>query len=447
MSTVLVHLSDIHFRGGHSGTSHDLNTDLRDQLERDAKVMRDRLGAIHGIIVSGDIGFSGKKEDYAIAGKWLDSLCSRLDCPTENVWLVPGNHDVDREIIDKSKIIQALQRDIRSAGTSVDERLRECLYEDKEAGAALFKPLQAYSSFAARYRCEINEARFWWEDNLELNDGSTLRLHGATSTLVSSALDDDGAHRLLLGSAQTLLRQEDGVEHLFVCHHPPDWLQDRDAVEDMLRSRARIQLFGHKHAARGAQIDSSVRLVAGATHPDRAEAAWTPSYNIIVLSVERVAGRRYLQVDWYSRVWSRQDLCFRGELFGSADVRRYSLQLPNWTRPATGSGIQQTEPETRMEPAETSVSQVGGSPVTGGRLVNPARKLTYRFMSLPYQVRLEVAQSLSLIEDEDSDLQEAQRYETYFRRANERGLLEKLWETVERAHGSEPQSENPFVGR
>jgi len=446
--TVLVHLSDIHFRRGRSGTPYDIDTDLRAQLERDVKAMCDRLEAVHAIIVSGDIGFSGKKEEYEIARVWLDKLCALLGCPTENVWMVPGNHDVDRDVIAKSNNLQLLHSTIRFGSGSLDDRLRVFMYEDREAGALLFRSLQNYNGFAARFSCAVDEAKLYWQHNLELNDGSMLRLHGATSTLVSDESDDDGTNRLVLGTAQTLLGQEDGVENLFICHHPPDWLLDRDNANDRLCNRARIQLFGHKHAARVTRINDSLRLVAGATHPDRAEAQWEPGYNIITLRVEGADSQREMRVDSYLRVWNGRELCFIGELYGARDYRSYLLPLSSWTRPATVTGPPPVEQTGEMEVApQTSVFQQTGGESTGGQMVNPARRLTYQFMCLPYHVRLEVAQKLSLIQDEDGDIEERQRNEVYFRRAKERRLLERLWEEVERKHGERPSGENPFVGR
>ena len=52
--------------------------------------------------------------------------------------------------------------------------------------------------------------------------------------------------------------------------------------------------------------------------------------------------------------------------------------------------------------------------------MNPARRLTYRFFQLPYHVRLQVAQELHLVEDEDQELERNEQYPLYFRRAGER---------------------------
>lgn len=445
--TVLLHLSDIHFRHGRSGTAHDLDADLRNQLERDVLELRNRLGVIHGILVSGDIAFSGGKDEYEIASAWLHRLCELLGCETENVWTVCGNHDVQRDVIRKSNQLQLLHGALRDgAATTLDERLRMYLLDDEEAAEMLFRPLHNYNAFAFQFRCELGPKKLFWEHNLILNDGSTLRLRGVNSTIVSDEKDDVRVAPLVVGSAQSLIQQQDGVEHLFVCHHPPDWLLDRD-IEDHLRRRTRLQLFGHKHSGRLYSIGDSLRIVAGATHPDRTESEWEPTFNAVSVSIRNRDGTRTMELDVYPRIWSKRDLCFKADLSGDRTENHHWLfRLPSWTPPAAAEISAKVVIETAAtveQAAETSVLEAAPSS-GGGRLVNPARRLTYRFMSLPYQRRIEVAQELKLIENEDSDLNDSQRYEAYFRRAKERGLLPKLWEAVELAHGVETR-DNPFV--
>ncbi len=345
--------------------------------------------------------------------------------------------------------MQLLHRELRAGpAVTLDERLRKYLSDDEEAGAMLFRPLQNYNAFALQFRCDVDGKRLFWEHNLVLNDRSTLRLRGATSTIVSDETDDRHQAPLVVGSAQSLMQQEDGVEYLFACHHPPDWLLDQDNIEDHLRLRSRIQLLGHKHRGRMYPVGDSLRIVAGATHPDRTETDWEPAFNIVSIWVTTKGGQRVMELDVYPRIWSKRDLCFKAELSANqTENHHHSFGLPPWAAPAspispeaavaTAASIQEAAGTSVLEPESNS---------TGGRLVNPARRLTYRFMSLPYQVRIEVAQGLRLIENEDSDLKDPQRYEAYFRRAKERKLLGRLWEEVERAHGVEPL-DNPFAGQ
>ena len=69
MTAVFVHLSDIHFGQEKNGGDVVINVDARERLIDDAaKVMRDADKKLAGIIVTGDIAYSAKSEEYANAG-------------------------------------------------------------------------------------------------------------------------------------------------------------------------------------------------------------------------------------------------------------------------------------------------------------------------------------------------------------------------------------------
>lgn len=67
--------------------------------------------------------------------------------------------------------------------------------------------------------------------------------------------------------------------------------------------------------------------------------------------------------------------------------------------------------------------------------MNPARRLTYLFLTLPYHVRIRIAQQLELLHDEDKGLHDSELFKRFFQRAKENNLLERLWSEVEDAHG------------
>src|SRR5205823_4528909 len=96
---VFAHLSDIHFREGQVGDIHDADADLRNELERDLRRLRSKVPRFDGIVVSGDIAFSGQEEEYAYARSWLERIRELLACPPSGMMVTPGNHDVRRDCI------------------------------------------------------------------------------------------------------------------------------------------------------------------------------------------------------------------------------------------------------------------------------------------------------------------------------------------------------------
>ncbi len=450
--TIILHLSDIHFRRhGPSGELLDLDIDLRNELEADAAAVQTRLGSVAAILVNGDIAFSGQREEYARAKEWLDALCARLRCPPERVFTTPGNHDVDRNAIRSSKLLKLCHAELRTREVdALDIELRE-YFDDSAARTALFLPITAYNEFAARYDCAIDaDAPYWEYDRLILNDGSTLVIRGVNSTLASDEYDDDTSHKLVLGSFQATLPRQEGVEYLVMCHHPPQWLRDQDDIEEVFNARVRIQVYGHKHKQKVESVDQrALRVTAGAFQPDRRELNWQPRYNYLSIRVDGGPSGRVLSVDVYPRVWNKEGRQFGADydLEGS-DKRHFSFALPDWEAPHRPSVVVPDEPLVEMSTAYDGLEAGEGAiPPREERRMDVDRRLTYRFLSLPYQRRLAVAQQLGLVQDGDQFLSDTNGYRVVFRRARESGHLAELWTAVEQNYDDGRSAPNPFMGR
>ena len=437
---VLVHLSDIHFAGS-SGTSiHDLDADVRNELLRDATTLTKELGCATGVAVTGDIAFSGKREQYERAASWLVGFCKAIACREENVWVVPGNHDVDRDRT-RRKVTKTLQESIRKKNeAAIDAELRE-IFSDAQSADALLDPLTDYNAFAARFQCTITQAAPFWERDLVLACGTTIRLHGLCSVLVSNEHDARG--NIVLGRAQATFPRVDGVEYMTLCHHPPDWLRDQDAVVSSLESRVRIQLFGHKHAQRIQAIEKTLRVTAGAMHPERNDRDWEPTYNVI--EIHRIDDER-LGVRLFQRRWHKTDLRFVADQGGGAgkSYREYAWDdCPRPTRRAQRAG---DNPE--IGRAEVCVLDAGAAAIKGKEPdamppPNHERRLTYRFLTLPFRHQIAIAQSLNVLTDADQALSDEALFRELFKRAMEKGLLGKLWEETEKRQ-ADPATFNPF---
>ena len=204
---VFLHLSDIHF-SRRSSTNYDPDLDLRRELVADAVRMKGKVEACSGILVSGDIAFSGKPEEYSKARDWLREICHKLDCSEEAVWVIPGNHDVDREAFRKSSIIQDKHQKLRTGDAARGELEQEMLrlHEDSEAFETLHRAFAGYIKFARDFGCKPEPGQLYWEDDLPLSDGSTLRIRGCNSAIASrgSPPDDENSNRLVVGRQQML---------------------------------------------------------------------------------------------------------------------------------------------------------------------------------------------------------------------------------------------------
>jgi predicted phosphodiesterase len=436
--TWLLHLSDIHFnkKDKEDNDPYDLDVDLRDQLELDVARVQAKVGKMHGIIVSGDISFAGREPEFEAAFKWLRKLSDICGSPPECVYCVPGNHDADRSVLDKSLNLRNLHNNLRPSDPDhVDALLGEAL-RDNESATTLFRPLVEYNRFAAKFRCATGPSSLTWEQRLTLNDGSQLVLRGANSVLVSHEFDDNKSKKLILGTLQATALDRPDETVIFICHHPLDWLMDYEKLIPVLNARAKVQLFGHKHLQVIDLTNNCLRIVAGAVHPNRREPKWRPRYNCLSLSVISEAFARKLMVDLYPRVWSENGPKFEADYArcGGAEHRVYSLDLELWEPPDSKEAMVQKE-------AGASVPPPGGS---GAHAMSRAKTLTYRFLSLPHLARLEVAQAMKLLKEEDEGLFDAALFERILQRAVEKGQLAELWDQVESRHDEKLGTPNPY---
>jgi len=425
-----VHLSDIHFILAFSSESpFDIDKPVRDAILHDAKILRPQLGPLSGVLITGDIAYAGKAGEYKTALDWLAQLTEILNCEREYLWCVPGNHDIDRSVLKENTAISAVHARLRQTADR-NAQLRSDL-EVENTGRLLFSPLKAYSEeFATRLGCLSHPKQPWWTDDLVLNDGSTLRLRGLNSALIS-ADDKDEQNKLLLGAIQTEYGRSDGVEYLTLCHHPTDCLLDKDAVDEALLAYSRIQLFGHKHVQKVNKMDESLWLVAGAVHPERSKPNWSPRYNYLSIEVEGTGKDRYMSVDVYARVWSQTERQFTREQGGyKEEFRNYKLKLPEWWRPEMIAQRREQMPST--EP----VSQIPGGAQTGMNVNR--KKLLFRFIGLPHHAKVAIMKKFGLWEEIDQKLPDAEIFAACFERARGKGVLDAVWDAVEGQAGQQP---------
>jgi 3',5'-cyclic AMP phosphodiesterase CpdA len=438
---ILGHLSDIHLRVRVGGTTWDEDRDLRNELERDLAAMHQRLGPFTGLVVTGDIAFSGSTNEYDAATAWLSRLCGLVECPEENVWVVPGNHDVDRGVVDTSRTIKEFHQKLRiCADVEIATLLYEYLATDTAGGAAYLAPIEAYNSFASRFGCSVTPEVPYWDDTLPLGStGYGLRLRGLTSTLISDRLDNSDGNKLVLGPQATIERQA-GLVTMTLCHHPISWMRDGDEISDRLRRRAEIQLWGHRHRYSVREFDGNLHLCAGAVQPDHNGTEFEPRYNVIRL--ELIDGGPQVTTEVWPRVWHKPEMKFGADrdLEGREFTSKiYTMERPVLAAPAE-SPSQAGIPAVLEEGAIVSTSDLTVEP---DRLPDMRRRLAYRFSSLAYQRRLAIARELDLVDDVSRSLPDQELFELVLQRASRTNLLASLWDCVERERGTS-RDPNPF---
>ena len=386
------------------------------------------LGAVGAILLGGDVAYKGDTAEYIVAFGWIKELADACGCPMTRVFVVPGNHDIDRSKIINSTAVRNAQAAIVNALDHHRERELREQFTDPETGRHLLAPLSAYNEFAKLFNCQVySPDRLGWQQDLPLGAGVKLRLHGLTSTLLCNAMGrPDTRGSLYLSPLQTVFDPLENIVNLALCHHPPEWFMDYDEVDDAICGRASIQLFGHKHRQRILTDHSFIRFSAGALNPDRSEMGWEPAYNLLVLNVEGAGERRDLIVEAHLLKWqvNPEGYVAKQNPLGGA-VYRHTIRVP-FQQPESDRALPESREQTSFlvdhSPAdvEASMSDEG------------TRDLIFRFWQLDSSQRRSISTALGLIGPDDMKQPEPERYGRALLRAGERGLLQRVAEEVSR---------------
>lgn len=425
---LLLHISDIHFREPQClRPATDPDRVYRTRLIQDLRVEIPKFGEpVGAILIGGDIAFKAHPNEYEAAEAWIKELADTVGCAFERVYVVPGNHDVDRGLIARTPSVRNVLAAIFSAADNRREVVLREQFEDGEAANAMLRPHAAYNDFAKIFSCQVySPEHLYWKQDLDLEQGVRLRLNGLTSTLLSGRIGNANERmQLYVSPLQTGLDPEEDVVNLVIAHHPPDWCMDHDQIEACFADRAAIHLFGHKHAQRVTMTDHYVRIGAAAVNPDREEGGFDPGYNLIDVHVSGEGDGRTLDIAAYLRHWQTGPEGYLPRMNGKEPVYRKSIPIPalpprigaKQPAPALVELVIEAEPEALPDAVDTEAAM--GDETT--------RNLVYRFWKLSSSQRRDIAQGLGLLEGGEIALPEPERYGRALLRAGERGLIDAL---------------------
>jgi tetratricopeptide (TPR) repeat protein/predicted phosphodiesterase len=280
-----LHLSDFHVS---AYGSYDRDVVLRALVASIAK-LRETGHRPDLIFATGDIAAQGKPDEYELAGKLLDDLLDAAGLERRHLFLIPGNHDVDRD-----KGI-GLARSLSS----------------REESDAYFDPNGSIPHLALKQWA----FREWYEDFFdgirECPESSCgpveqVEVDGKRIAIlpVNSALfcQDDTDHaklwvgRRALDNALADLRRAEADLRIGLIHHPLDWLADgeRSNIRATLIDSVDFLLRGHLHDTEIEQVvhrhGNMLMMAAGAAYqtrrwPNRALYATVADSSLTILPI------------------------------------------------------------------------------------------------------------------------------------------------------------------
>lgn len=317
-----LHISDLHLR---PLQAYDSDMVLKKLLEDVEKCIKNDSLHPDFIILSGDISYSSKPEEYELARGFLDKLLEISGLDKDRIFIVPGNHDVDRDSITPGARVMTDGIDSRD---SVNKILDNGV--DREF---IFKRFINYSNFINIYMGErrflFDNEHYYYVKNIPV-DNLNLSILGLNSSWLSGSDNDQG--KLVLGDMQVQKALAE-VENADICiammHHPFDWFRkfDRSDVESSLSEKCAFVLHGHLHEQSINHISgpgrSSTVIGAGACFEKRTS---FNSYNFVQLNLDDGKGRIHLRMysDKDSGFWTNDTITYKGAPNGV-----YEFPLPS----------------------------------------------------------------------------------------------------------------------
>lgn len=327
-----LHISDLHY-GDSEHQCWDENIVLKALLRDVAdRIQRDGLQP-NFIVVTGDIAFSGRDAEYKLAGQFFDSLLETTGLGKDRLFLIPGNHDVDRSRVRFMAM---------AAAAAVQDRdsANKALAED-DSRQFLFDRFHGYATFVNTYLGDclpFDHDNYYYVRTLDLS-GQQIAVLGLNSAWLAAS--DEDRHRLVLGERQVraALKQARGTDlSLALMHHPFDWLRDFDRrdAEPLLCDACDFILHGHMHEPgllQASTPDSNAMIIAaGACYQAR---DYPNTYNFVRLDLSERVGTVYLRrySDERGGFWAQDTQTYRNAPQGC-------YEFPLQAEPAAGRPAQ-----------------------------------------------------------------------------------------------------------
>ena len=406
---LLLHISDIHFRSPLCQSDQDPDLYFREELVNHAALQASRLGDVDAILVTGDIAFKGATDEYESASDWLELLANNVGCDRRRIYIVPGNHDVDRTAfyrhIDARNAVKAIADAEGDQARETELRLQ--LANDHYAHN-LFVPIANFNQFAAKYDCQYGPKRIRWNTTLRIDHRTVLKLYGLNSTLISGFNGTDTKGALFMSALQLNVPQAPGTVNLIMAHHPPEWMSDHDVVENRLLGAPNLVLFGHRHVQNVRRdVNGFMMFSAGSVNPDRYETGWDPAYNLIELKSSGSEDRRSVEIVLFQYHWQSNPNAFVAKFDAATGEQIFrhaiAVQGENSEGGTETPRVCGEKGEDMVEPTELDHE---GVPLAALNV----RDLIYRFWELDRHQRKSVLEELGINILKNPDIDETIAY-------------------------------------
>lgn len=323
-----LHLSDFHL------TCISKDTDWTKESINQDTVIRSLLDAIDELLIkkdqkpdiifiTGDLTYGGKEEEYQVAEEFCNQLLTITGLKKQNLFIVPGNHDVNRQEV------KALHTKSWYQFQTQDD-ISEIL-SDIDMSSILLRKLNGFYKFANKFLqsdCKP-EQLYVIAKPMEIK-GCKINLLGLNSALFSG-YDGDDDKKLAFGLHQINAALQNFDKHylnIAFFHHPFCCFHKcEEPIQNQLKQKSDLILTGHLHdPANMSQQDAAGKFVmigAGASYEKRNS---ENSFNVGVLDLETGNGtiQFYKYLEKLNRWTENTDINLDNK-----DNGRFHFEIPN----------------------------------------------------------------------------------------------------------------------
>lgn len=257
----ILHLSDIHL--GKSENKWDSDVVLKSLLE-DLSGFSAQENLIPNIIIfSGDLAYSGVKEQYDLAKEFFNKV-SAIFQNTPKWFVVPGNHDVNRKKID------AAYKQYRNTLTA--DIVEKMMTDNTDEFQTFLKRQDDWKDFAQNQLkesgfnlCEIGN----YVTGVIEHDENKIGIIGLNSSWACQ--DEEDINKLWIGKNQ-FERANSEINDvdfkIVVTHHPVNWLHQEESIwfKQRFQTQFNLYLHGHEHSGWLVPAEGHVAISARASY-------------------------------------------------------------------------------------------------------------------------------------------------------------------------------------
>jgi len=244
MKIQFIHLSDLH-----------INNDTQANFKIDKIISAvQSVGIVDKciLICSGDLAFSGTKNDYKYVRSFFSILLNELGKNKNQfieTYLVPGNHDM------------ILSPDARNSATILE------YYKEKKEDEYFNNELKLQDNFfeyARAKHCFVRNKVL--DSRITIINGYRIQLNLLNTAPFSTLKADNKEIHYLPDKYLYLLVKKENVDlAVTVMHHSTEWFhyKTKDILEKMLRGHSDLVFQGHDHSIRTIQVENIILSKGG----------------------------------------------------------------------------------------------------------------------------------------------------------------------------------------